>query len=107
MRRDYNGLHVDPSMANMVGFQQPILHGLCTMGIATNSVYKLYCKDDPGMIKSVRVRFSKVCYPGETLVTSMWRIDNDTIVFSTQAKERKVTVLTGGEIKLKQAFSKL
>lgn len=50
---DYNPLHVDPAFAKMGGFKQPILHGLCFMGIATKGVVKEF-----GDIRSVKVRFA-------------------------------------------------
>ncbi|KAH8923090.1 NAD(P)-binding protein [Atractiella rhizophila] len=82
---DYNPLHIDPSFSKVGGFPQPILHGLCTMGIAGKHVYEAY-----GPYKDIKVRFSGVVFPGETVVTEMWKEGNK-VIFTAKIKERKGT----------------
>ena len=73
---DYNPLHSEPEHARRVGFPRPILHGLCTMGVAGHALLKTVCDYDPARLKSMQVRFSKPVYPGETLRTEMWQQGN-------------------------------
>ncbi len=70
---DYNILHSDPSHAQKVGFPRPILHGLCTFGVAGHALLKTLCDYDPVRFKSMAARFSSPVYPGETLRTEMWK----------------------------------
>ncbi|KAG2490751.1 hypothetical protein HYH03_010906 [Edaphochlamys debaryana] len=70
---DYNPLHVDPKVAQRVGFPHPILHGLCSLGVSVRLVLREAAGDDPARLKSVKCRFSKHVFPGETLEVEMWR----------------------------------
>lgn len=93
---DYNPLHADPDFASDAGFPRPILHGLCTLGFVTRALLSLYGGLDPSRLHTLRVRFLLHVFPGETLVTSMWREGNENrIVFTCDVKERKKIVLRG------------
>jgi len=89
---DYNPLHIDPQTAKLNGFKEPILHGLCSLGIATRAIIKTYCGGDPAGFKSIKVRFAKPVIPGETLVTRMWK-DGTKILFEVKSKERDIVVV--------------
>lgn len=92
---DYNPLHVDPRLAAEAGFQAPILHGLCTFGIAGRALLDAACGNEPQRLQSMDVRFSAPVYPGETLRTEIW-IDRGAAVFRSSALERGAVVLNNG-----------
>jgi acyl dehydratase len=92
---DYNPLHAEPAIARTAGFERPILHGLCTFGIAGYAVLKTLCGNDPARLTSIKVRFSSPVYPGETIRTEMW-LDGSNVSFRARAVERDVVVLNNG-----------
>jgi len=92
---DLNPLHVSPKVAQAGNFKAPILHGLCTLGVAGHAILKTVCDYDITRFKSMDLRFSSPVYPGETIRTEMWR--DDTIVsFRSRVVERDVVVLNNG-----------
>lgn len=89
---DYNPLHADPEVAAKGGFPRPILHGLCTYGVAAHALLRTYCDYDPSALTEISVRFSSPVYPGETIRTEMWR-RGDRVLFRARCVERDVVVL--------------
>jgi acyl dehydratase len=98
---DYNPLHIDPEFAAMAGYDRPIIHGLCTFGFAGRAVLRTYCENDPERFKSIRARFSRPAWPGDTIVTQMWKEADDKIIIRAHTKERPGDyILTNGAVEL-------
>lgn len=87
-------LHIDPSFANMGGFKDPILHGLCFFGIAGKAVYQKY-----GKYKNIKVRFAGTVVPGQTLVTELWK-EGEKVIFQCKVKETGKLCLSGAGAEL-------
>lgn len=96
---DLNPLHADPDMSASAGFERPILHGLCSFGIATRAILATYCDYDAGRLRAIKLRFSKPVYPGETMRVEMWR-DGDVISFRATVADRGVVALDNGRAEI-------
>ncbi|UZK67299.1 MaoC family dehydratase [Sphingomonas sp. M1-B02] len=97
---DLNPLHVDPQVARAAGFDRPILHGLCSYGVAGRAILRLLAGDDPARLKRLDARFSAPVYPGETIETQIWRESDAAARFEARVVERDVRVLTHGYAEL-------
>ncbi|MDV2468404.1 SDR family NAD(P)-dependent oxidoreductase [Acinetobacter chinensis] len=97
---DWNPLHADPAFAKAFGFDRPILHGLCTFGFSGRHVIKAFSNNDGRYFKSIKVRFAKSVYPGDTLVTKIWKESDTKIIFETWVKERNEVVIKNAAIEL-------
>jgi acyl dehydratase len=97
---DKNPLHADPGFARLGGFDKPILHGLCSFGIACKAVVDALLEGKVERVARYQARFAGVMFPGETLVTSMWR-DGEHISLTASSKERNTPVLSHACITLR------
>jgi acyl dehydratase len=96
---DRNPLHSDPDFAAAAGFPRPILHGLCTYGIACKAIVDEFLDGDVARVSSYGARFAGVVFPGETLRANVWK-ENDTLVATIIAPSRDDAVaLSGVELK--------
>ena len=112
---DRNPLHSDPAFAARAGFPRPILHGLCTWGIAARVLLReLDCgcgsgsgsgsgsggeNDAVARLASFSGRFRAPVLPGQKLTIRGWRIDELTWAHTTSVDER--TVIDRGELSLR------
>lgn len=96
---DMNPLHADPEVARAAGFERPILHGLCSYGMAARAVVQAWADGDASRLTQLDVRFSSPVYPGETLAFDMWR-KGDEIRYTARSLERNVQTLSCGVAKV-------
>jgi acyl dehydratase len=94
---DKNPLHADPEFAAMGGFDQPILHGLCTYGVVCKAVVDTALGGDTARVARYQARFAGVVLPGERIVTSVWE-EGDRLVLSATTQERGLPVLSNAAI---------
>lgn len=92
---DRNPLHSSPALAAQVGFRQPILHGLCTYGIACRAILASVCDYDHSRIGEFNVRFSSPVFPGETIITDIW-VDSTIVSFRCRVPERDIVAIDNG-----------
>lgn len=102
---DMNPLHVSPGLARKAGFDRPILHGLCTMGIACRALISMLCPGAPERLRHLSLRFSRPVYPGETIQTEIFDLGAGEIRFRSRVIERDVIVLDRGRAELSPAVS--
>ena len=93
---DNNPLHADPAVAAKAGYPRPILHGLCTYGVAARAIVQMACGNDASRLASMNTRFSSPVYPGETLVVEMWKDGAKGVRFRAKVAERDIVVLSHG-----------
>lgn len=88
---DYNPMHADDEFGKRAGFKGLILQGLGTWNIAAHGILRELGGSDPNRFKLYSARFKSVVYPGDTLVTRMWKVGVadgcDEIYFETVVQE--------------------
>ncbi len=101
LNADPNPLHADPAVARAAGFERPILHGLCTYGVAARALLDAFAGGDGDRLAELNVRFSRPVFPGETLQVRMWREADGRVRFDARIPARDVTVLSHGVAELR------
>ncbi|QNP48870.1 MaoC/PaaZ C-terminal domain-containing protein [Diaphorobacter aerolatus] len=99
---DYNPLHADPAVARKAGFERPILHGLASYGLVTRAVLRQCADNNPARLSALDIRFTSPVYPGETLVTDIWRVPGapGRLQLRARVAERDKVVLSHGMAEL-------
>lgn len=91
---DENPLHADPEFARRVGFERgPILHGLATFGFIGRTIVNHACGGDPSALRSLTAQFKKPVWPGETLRTQGYSVE-DRLICRVSVVERDEAVVS-------------
>lgn len=91
---DDNPLHYDPAVAAQAGFERPILHGLCTLGIAGQIALGRSAGWDAAKMRGLSGRFTASVYPGDKLAVELW----DDGGFRVRVIDRDVIAINNGRI---------
>jgi acyl dehydratase len=95
---DRNPLHSDPEFAAAAGFPRPILHGLCTYGIACKAIIDACLESDVSRVRTYGARFAGVVYPGEMLRLRIWEETDRLVALVTAPTRDDEPVLSGVEL---------
>jgi acyl dehydratase len=95
---DRNPIHADPRVATEAGFDQPVLHGLCTYGIAGHALLGALCAHRPERLRRLNARFSAPVFPGDILSTSIWREGAGRAAFRCSVAARGTVVVDNGYV---------
>jgi acyl dehydratase len=97
---DFFEIHLDDEAARAVGLPGRIVHGLCTMALTGRAVLDAAGVDDPGAVARLAVRFSAPLFPGGTVATRIWELDER--VFGFEAVDGAgETVIKDGRAELR------
>lgn len=91
---DYNPLHVDLQLSEAGGFERPILHGLCTYGIACKTLLRHFLNNEVSKMKRFNGRFTGFVYPGDSLIVDAVKKDN-LIIYRVKSEQSGKEVLSG------------
>ncbi|WP_320177834.1 MaoC/PaaZ C-terminal domain-containing protein [Roseovarius pacificus] len=88
MTGDLHPVHIDPAVAASYGFERPILHGLCTLGIALRLLAKT-AGFHPAELKQASAKLSAPVLPGDLLTLRTAHL-GDGLLFDVKVGERQV-----------------
>ena len=103
---DLNPIHADPLVALKAGFSRPILHGLCTYGMATKAILETCCDSNPRRLKSIDTFFSAPVFPGDVIEFRIWS-NHHSVYFEAVVSLRDAIVLKGGSAEVHSAEKKV
>ena len=97
---DVNPLHADPEVAAKAGFERPILHGLCTYGMAARAVIEKVLGFEAVRLTRLAVRFTSPVWPGETVRYELWRESATLLRLRASVDARQNVVLNNGVVEI-------
>ena len=97
---DQNPIHISDEIARSVGLPSAIVHGLCTMALASQVLVDELLDGDPSRLKSMEVRFSRPLLMDQLLTTEVYDAgtneDGTNVVHFESRDAKNVPVLVRG-----------
>jgi peroxisomal enoyl-CoA hydratase 2 len=87
---DYNPLHIDPDAAKFGGFDEPILHGLCTFGHSAQMLLQALCDGDTRRFRKIKVRFSSPVFLNDRIEICAWQDGPGRVMFEGRVGDKVV-----------------
>lgn len=87
---DHFQIHIDPVFARNAGLPGPVLHGLCTYGIACRVAVDTLCQGDGDRLRRLDVRFSAPVIPGDEIDMRIWRLGSNEASYQCWVDDRLV-----------------
>lgn len=97
---DRNPIHIDPAFAQMGGYKEPFLHGLCSYGFVGRAAVKALCGGDPDRFVSMEARFADQVYCGDSIITKFWIVGEGEAIVTAETQKGNV-VLSQAKITFK------
>ena len=91
---DPNPIHFDEAVARAAGLPGIIVHGLCTLAMASQAIVRTVCGGDPIRLRRIACRFTAPAYPGNDLTVTIFGAGAACYAF--EASSDGVVVLTNG-----------
>ena len=87
---DYNPLHIDHEAAKFGGFDEPILHGLCTFGHCGQLLLAVLADGDASRFRRIKVRFSSPVFMNDKLDVLAWHDGPGRVLFEGRVGDKVV-----------------
>ncbi|MGI9235050.1 MAG: MaoC/PaaZ C-terminal domain-containing protein [Woeseiaceae bacterium] len=86
---DRHPVHIDTDVAKANGFDRPILHGLCTLGIAARGLAAA-ADSHPTELRKLEARLAAPVMPGDTITTQAGKSSDGSLHFESAVGETPV-----------------
>jgi acyl dehydratase len=96
---DWSAHHFDVAAAEVSGFGRIFLHGLCTLGIAAQTVVADVAGGDPDRVRRLAARFASPAFIGDDVEVLLFDAGPSVVAF--EATSKGVVVLSQGRVELR------
>ena len=89
---DRNPIHIDPAFAQMGGYKEPFLHGLCTYGFVGRAALSALCGGNPERFISMEARFADQVYCSDKIISKFWIVGEGEAIVSAETQKGNVVL---------------